>query len=149
MSFTRTIGRYPEGIALDFWCRALGVEENPPPFVLSNNPPCAHLLPSAERLRAGCWAGPHFQVEESGSIGGGTHFLHFHSPTPFEFPTLFRYESGSLYKPSAREHEVSLQPVSASDAARMGSIWNYWEGESDEEGPPVPDDLHPDHAPAA
>ena len=62
---------------------------------------------------------------------------------------FLRYESGSLYKPSAREHEVSLQPVSASDAARMGSIWNYWEGESDEEGPPVPDDLHPDHALAA
>ena len=62
---------------------------------------------------------------------------------------FLRYESGSLYKPSTRDLEVSLQPVSAPDAARMGSIWNYWEGESDEEGAPVPDDLHPDHAPAA
>ena len=60
-----------------------------------------------------------------------------------------RYESGSLYKPSTRDNEVSLQPVSAGDAARMASIWNYWEGESDEEGAPVPDELHPDYARAA
>ena len=63
---------------------------------------------------------------------------------------FLRYESGSLYKPSTRDFDVSLHPVSESDVARLRSMWTYWEAESDAEGAPfVPDDLHPDHARAA
>ena len=55
-----------------------------------------------------------------------------------------RYESGPLYKPSTRNFELVFKEISEADAARLMSIWRYWE---DEEVEPcvVDEGLHPDH----
>ena len=61
------------------------------------------------------------------------------------------YASGSLYKPSSRDFELVHQQVTEGDAERLRTIWTYWEEaeSSDEEGVPVADLFHPDHAVAA
>ncbi len=64
---------------------------------------------------------------------------------PSKYFFYVRYESGSLYKPSTRDFELVIKDISESNAARLMSIWWYWEDEDDE--PCVMDEgLHPDHA---
>ena len=58
-----------------------------------------------------------------------------------------KYEKGPIYKPSARSFDLVLQSTDSSEKARLQSIWNYWEADTEDEGPDVPEDeLHPDHA---
>ena len=54
-----------------------------------------------------------------------------------------RYESGSIYRPSTRDIEVVLQGVVTTEAARLRSIWSYWEEENVEDATEE-DELHPD-----
>ena len=54
-----------------------------------------------------------------------------------------RYESGSIYRPSTRDIEVALQGVVTTEAARLRSIWSYWEEENVEDATEE-DELHPD-----
>ena len=58
-----------------------------------------------------------------------------------------KYEKGPIYKPSARSFDLVLQSTESSEKPRLQSIWNYWEADTEDEGPDVPEDeLHPDHA---
>ena len=59
-----------------------------------------------------------------------------------------RYESGPIYKPNAKDFELVLHEVSEADAARLRSIWAYWEDsatiEEEGAGTETAEDFHPD-----
>ena len=43
------------------------------------------------------------------------------------------YEKGPIYKPASRDFDLVLQTPSSSEAARLKSIWSYWEDTAIEE----------------
>ncbi len=54
--------------------------------------------------------------------------------------------SGPLYKPGKRDFEPQVQEVCPNEAARLKSIWRYWEADdAPEPEQPIEDELHPDH----
>ncbi len=53
-------------------------------------------------------------------------------------------EHGTIYKPAMRDFELVLQDVSESEAARLKSIWLYWESDTVEEEAHVEEEPHPD-----
>ena len=61
------------------------------------------------------------------------------------------YESGSIYKPSSRDFDLKLQEIVPAEAARLASIWTFWEKDSDSETEMAPmsveEEVHPDEMP--
>ncbi len=54
-----------------------------------------------------------------------------------------RYGSGALYRPSSRDFDVEVKECLQAEAARLRSIWSYWEEENVEDATEE-DELHPD-----